>query len=110
MELVAGTVFFFEWEVALITFLQSHMGTVATAAASFFSILGEQFLDLVKTASGEAALGGGVSPVCLAAGFLAAFVSGLLACKVMIALVRKAKLSWFALYCLIVAVLIFIFA
>ena len=73
-------------------------------------ILGEQFLDLVKTASGEAALGGGVSPVCLAAGFLAAFVSGLLACKVMIALVRKAKLSWFALYCLIVAVLIFIFA
>ena len=73
-------------------------------------ILGEQFLDLVKTASGEAVLGGGVSPVCLAAGFLAAFVSGLLACKVMIALVRKAKLSWFALYCLIVAVLIFIFA
>ena len=61
-------------------------------------ILGEQFLDLVKTASGEAVLGGGVSPVCLAAGFLAAFVSGLLACKVMIALVRKAKLSWFALY------------
>ncbi len=44
MELVAGTVFFFKWEVALITFLQSHMGTVATAAASFFSILGEQFL------------------------------------------------------------------
>jgi hypothetical protein len=28
----------------------------------------------------------------------------------MIALVRKAKLSWFALYCLIAAVAIFIFA
>ena len=73
-------------------------------------ILGEQFLDLLKVASGDAAIGGGVSPVCLAVGFLAAFISGLLACKAMIALVRKAKLSWFALYCLVVAVLIFIFA
>ena len=73
-------------------------------------ILGEQFLDLLKAASGDAAIGGGVSPVCLAVGFLAAFISGLLACKAMIALVRKAKLSWFALYCLVVAVLIFIFA
>jgi undecaprenyl-diphosphatase len=44
------------------------------------------------------------------AGFIAAFISGLFACKVMIAIVRKAKLSWFALYCLLVAVAIFIFA
>ena len=73
-------------------------------------ILGEQFLDLVKAVSGDAVIGGGVSPVCLAAGFVAAFLSGLFACKAMIALVRKAKLSWFALYCLVVAVLIFIFA
>lgn len=73
-------------------------------------ILGEQFLDLVKAASGDAVIGGGVSPVCLAVGFLAAFLSGLLACKAMIALVRKARLSWFALYCIVVAVLIFIFA
>ena len=73
-------------------------------------ILGEQFLDLVKVVGGDAVLGGGVSPLCLAAGFIAAFISGLLACKAMIALVRKAKLSWFALYCLVVAVLIFIFA
>ena len=42
--------------------------------------------------------------------FLAAFASGLFACKVMIALVKKAKLTWFALYCLLVAVLIFILA
>ena len=46
----------------------------------------------------------------LVLGFLSAFVSGLLACKVMIALVKKAKLSWFALYCLIAAAAIFIFA
>ena len=43
-------------------------------------------------------------------GFLSAFVSGLFACKVMIALVKKAKLRWFALYCLIAALSIFIFA
>ncbi len=73
-------------------------------------ILGEQLLDLLKVAGGDAVIGGGVGPLSLVAGFVAAFVSGLLACKAMIALVRKAKLSWFALYCLVVAVLIFIFA
>ena len=43
-------------------------------------------------------------------GFIAAFFAGLFACKVMIAIVRKAKLSWFAAYCLLVAVLIFVLA
>lgn len=38
----------------------------------------------------------------LAAGFLAAFFSGLLACTWMIALVKKSKLSYFAIYCAIV--------
>ena len=46
----------------------------------------------------------------LVLGFVAAFLAGFFACKVMIAIVRKAKLSWFALYCLLVAVLIFILA
>ena len=44
----------------------------------------------------------------LCLGFVAAFISGLFACKWMISIVKKAKLSWFALYCLLVAVLIFI--
>ncbi len=73
-------------------------------------ILGEQFLDILKAVSGEVSLGGGLSSVCLAAGFVAAFLAGLFACKAMVALVRKAKLGWFALYCLVVAVLIFILA
>lgn len=73
-------------------------------------IIGEQFLDLLKGLSGEVALGGDISPVCLVAGFLAAFVSGLFACKVMIAIVKKAKLTWFAIYCLVVALLLLIFA
>ena len=73
-------------------------------------IIGEQSLDLLKVALGDASFGGGVGPLALVLGFLAAFASGLFACKVMIALVKKAKLTWFALYCLLVAVLIFILA
>lgn len=69
-------------------------------------IIGEQSLDLLKAATGHAAFGSGVGAVALVAGFLAAFVSGLFACKVMIALVKKARLSWFAVYCLAVALLI----
>ena len=38
----------------------------------------------------------------LAAGFLAAFVSGLLACTWMISLVRNSRLTYFAVYCMIV--------
>jgi len=38
----------------------------------------------------------------IAIGFIAAFLSGLLACKWMIALVKKSKLSYFSLYCAIV--------
>jgi len=38
----------------------------------------------------------------LGIGFIAAFTTGILACTWMIALVKKAKLSWFALYCFIV--------
>ena len=73
-------------------------------------IIGEQSLDLLKVAVGSESFGGGVGALALVLGFVAAFVSGLFACKVMIALVKKARLGWFALYCLLVAVLLFIFA
>jgi len=71
-------------------------------------ILGEAFLDLVG--GDMAASSVGALPLVL--GFISAFVSGLFACKVMIALVKKAKLKWFALYCALVglAVLGFILA
>ncbi len=69
-------------------------------------ILGETFLEVVGGEFGSSSVG--VLPLVL--GFVSAFVSGLFACKVMIALVKKAKLSWFALYCLVAAVCIFIFA
>jgi len=69
-------------------------------------ILGEAFLEILGGGFAESSIG--ALPLLL--GFLAAFVSGLLACKVMIALVKKAKLSWFALYCVIAALSIFVFA
>lgn len=69
-------------------------------------ILGESFLEIVGGEFGASSVG--ALPLVL--GFVSAFVSGLFACKVMIALVKKARLSWFALYCLVAAACIFIFA
>lgn len=60
-------------------------------------ILGEAFLELLK---GEfSATASGISGYALTAGFLAAYLSGLFACKVMIRIVSRGKLWWFALYC-----------
>ena len=69
-------------------------------------ILGETFLEVVGGEFGASSVG--ALPLIL--GFVSAFLSGLFACRVMIALVKKAKLSWFALYCLLAALSIFIFA
>ena len=68
-------------------------------------ILGEAFLDIVG--GDMAASSVGALPLLL--GFIAAFVSGLFACKVMIALVKKAKLKWFALYCALVGIAVILF-
>ena len=56
-------------------------------------IIGEQSLDLLKVAMGKEVFGGSVGALSLVLGFVAAFL-----------------LSWFALYCLLVAVLIFVLA
>ena len=69
-------------------------------------ILGETFLDVVGGDFGASSVGA----LSLVLGFVSAFLSGLFACKVMIALVKRARLSWFALYCLIAAAAIFMFA
>lgn len=41
----------------------------------------------------------------MAVGFIAAFISGLLACTLMINLVKKSKLRYFSIYCLIVGII-----
>jgi len=63
-------------------------------------ILGEAFIDVVGGDFSASSVG--VLPLVL--GFVAAFVSGLFACRVMIALVKKARLKWFAIYCSLVGV------
>jgi len=68
-------------------------------------ILGEAFLDIVGGEMAASSVGAGP----LLVGFLAAFVSGLFACKVMIALVKRARLRWFALYCVLVGLAVIIY-
>ena len=46
----------------------------------------------------------------ISAGFIAAFLAGVFACKWMIALVKKSKLSYFSLYCAIVGVIAIVYA
>ncbi len=46
----------------------------------------------------------------LVAGFLAAFISGLFACKWMISIVKKAKLTYFSIYCVIVGVSVIVYS
>lgn len=60
-------------------------------------ILGEALLELLKGEFSPAT--SGISGYALTAGFLAAYLSGLFACKVMIRIVSRGKLWWFALYC-----------
>jgi len=67
-------------------------------------ILGEALLDVIKAMKGEA-IAGDIPMLSLMVGFLAAFVSGCVACRWMISVVKRGKLIWFALYCAIVGVL-----
>lgn len=46
----------------------------------------------------------------LVIGFIAAFIAGLIACTWMIALVKKSKLSYFAIYCIAVGLIAIIFS
>lgn len=63
-------------------------------------ILGEALLDVIKMAKGHNPFGD-VSTIALAVGFVAAFVSGCMACKWMINIVKKGKLIYFGIYCAI---------
>ena len=65
----------------------------------------KKYYELSNGAVQEVASNADVAPVSAAAlivGFIAAFISGLLACNWMIRLVKNAKLQYFAYYCFIV--------
>jgi len=67
-------------------------------------ILGAAVLDIAK---GEFST---VDIQPIIAGFIAAFISGYVACSWMVKLVRKGNLIWFALYCAIIGVSAIIFS
>ncbi|MCD4773000.1 MAG: undecaprenyl-diphosphate phosphatase [Bacteroidales bacterium] len=66
--------------------------------------------NLLNVFSGEMTSQTTVGVVPLIVGFFAAFISGLLACKWMIGIVKKGSLIYFSIYCFIIGILAIIFA
>ncbi len=88
------------------------LGVDRTKAARFSFLM---VVPLIFGKVGKDILGGGISYqssdlLPLTVGFITAFVSGLFACKWMIALVKKSQLSYFSIYCAIVGVIAIIFS
>lgn len=67
-------------------------------------ILGEALLDLLKMLKGVDVTGS-IGTVPLVVGFLVAFLSGCVACKWMIDIVKRGKLIWFGIYCAVVGLI-----
>jgi undecaprenyl-diphosphatase len=69
-------------------------------------VLGEALLDVKDIAEqGFSTAMSGISAGTMIVGFLAAFITGCMACKWMINIVKRGKLIWFAVYCVIVGIL-----
>ena len=71
-------------------------------------VMGEALLDLLKGNFSEASAG--IPTLSLIAGFLAAFVAGTFACKWMISIVKKGKLIYFAIYCVLIGLFALIYS
>ena len=71
-------------------------------------ILGETFLGI--TGGEFSVASSGIPTASLVAGFIAAYVAGLFACKFMINLVKRANLMWFAVYCAVIGSIAIIFS
>ena len=80
-------------EIAKFSFL---MALIPIIGANFVEILSGDFI------------ADGTSFYVIFAGFIAAFVSGYIACKWMIELVKKGNLVWFAVYCAVVGIFSFL--
>lgn len=63
-------------------------------------ILGQAFLDMMDILRGEITTH--LSPMCMLVGFVSALVVGAAACKWMINIVKRQKLIYFAIYCLLI--------
>ena len=72
-------------------------------------ILGEAFLDVMDMISSPQSITS-IGYIPLIAGFLSAFLAGCFACKFMINLVKKGKLIYFAIYCVVIGVVSIIYS
>lgn len=85
------------------------------AQFSFFMviipILGEALLDVkdMLGSGAEATAAGSIGLLPLLIGFIASFVVGCIACKWMLNIVKKGKLVWFAVYCLLMGLVCIFF-
>ena len=89
---------------ALILGVDKEKATRFSFLMVLLPILGATLLkvkDYIETPS----LSGGISTLALTIGFIAAFVSGLVACTWMIKIVKKGKLIYFAYYCFAVGII-----
>lgn len=66
-------------------------------------ILGASLLELLDYTENPAVHS--INSVSLIIGFIAAFTSGFIACKWMLAIVKKGKLTYFAVYCFVVGII-----
>lgn len=69
-------------------------------------ILGANFVELLSETDPNTV---SISPVVLIAGSLTAFISGYAACRWMISIVRKSKMIWFSVYCLLIGLITILF-
>ena len=72
-------------------------------------ILGEALLDVLKAMKGDEVVSDSIGLFPMMVGFVAAFLSGCFACKLMINLVKKGKLVYFGIYCAIIGVTVLIY-
>jgi undecaprenyl-diphosphatase len=84
-------------EVARFSFLMVILPIIGAALLDILSLSSHAEERVIKT---------GV----LVAGFVAAFISGFLACRWMIRIVKKGNLYWFAIYCALVVIISIVFA
>ncbi len=85
---------------ALLLGVRAERATRFSFLMVLIPILGAAFLKLLDYIEAPEAAGQ-VAPLPLIVGFIAAFLSGMAACQWMIGIVRKGKLIYFAIYCLI---------
>jgi len=68
-------------------------------------IIAANVKSLIDFDGAGAIAGAAIGSIPLLIGFLAAFITGWLACSWMVNLVKKGKLIWFALYCFVIGLL-----